>query len=244
MKKDIKKTARLKTACFTVLVFLTAAMLSGILSSCSKPLVIPGVSIGYFIWKDSNGRIRIAWSNTRKNIGFSGIIRTDGDFTVVEKPGFEEDDKISQSAKEISFDAKLSPEDYADEIIITATGYSYIDFNLKIDGKYDLSRINIGKYLNNPLSEEFRLEKNYFENLKNIPWYNNHPFAEFFSKLYANKYLTFIYIYLLGAIIIGLIRITRLSAARKKTLITGILHIILFVLDSGFIMVLWYANGH
>jgi hypothetical protein len=244
MKKDIKKVNRLKLASFIALIFLCAILLSGLLSSCSKPLVIPGASIGYFIWKDSSNKIRIAWSDDRKDRNFSGTIKTDGDFTSVEKAGIETEDKINQSAKEISFNATLSPADYADELIITVSGYSFIDFNLKMDEKYDLSRIHIGKYLNNPLSEEFRIDANYFENLKTIPWYNNHPFAEFFYKLYANKYLTFIYIYLLGAILIGLLRITKLSAARKKVLLTGILYIILFILDAGFIIMLWYANGH
>lgn len=244
MKNDIKKVKSLKLACFTALVFLFAVFFSGFLSSCSKPLVIPGVSIGYFIWKDSGNKIHIVWSGDRKDINFSGIIKTDGDFTALEKADIETEDKINQSPKEISFDATLSPEDYTDELIISDSGYSFIDFNLKIDGKYDLSRIHIGKYLNNPLSGEFRLDANYFENLKTIPWYNNHPFSEFFYKLYANKYLTFIYIYLLGAILIGLARITKLSAVRKKVLVTGILYIILFIADAGFIIILWYANGH
>jgi hypothetical protein len=244
MKKDIKKVNRLKPASFIALIFLCAVLLSGLLSSCSKPLVIPGASIGYFIWKDSESKIHIVWSDARKDANFSGIIKTDGDFTAVEKVGIETEDKIDQSAKEISFNASLSLTDYADELIISDEGYSFIDFNLKMDEKYDLARIHIGKYLNSPLSEEFRIDVNYFENLQKISWYNNHPFAEFFSKLYTNKYLTFIYIYLLGAIIIGLARITKLSALRRKVLLTGILYLVLFIADAGFIVMLWYANGH
>jgi hypothetical protein len=244
MKKEIKKVKSLKTVCFITLVFLCAALLSGFLSSCSKPLVIPGASTGYFIWKDGAGKIHIVWSSDRKDMDFSGIIKTDGDFTVLEKSGIEAEDKINESPKEIIFNASLNPEDYADELIISDEGYSFIDFNLKIEGKYDFSRIHIGKYLNNPLSEEFRIDADYFENLKTVPWYNNHPFIEFFNKLYANKYLTFIYIYLLGAILIGILRITKLSAARKKILTNGILYIILFILDTGFIILLRYTNGH
>src|SRR5665647_1869817 len=219
MKSNIKKISRLKLASSAILVFLFSLFLLGSLSSCSKPLVIPGASIGYFIWKDSGNKIHIAWSGDRKDKKFSGIIKTDGDFSAVEKAGIETEDKISQTPKEISFDGTLSPTDYEDELVITAEKYSFIDFNLKIDGAYDLARIHIGKYLNNPLSEEFRIDVNYFENLKKIPWYNNHPFAEFFYKLYANKYLTFVYIYILGMIIIELLRITKFALVKRKGLL-------------------------
>jgi len=244
MKKEFKKAKNIKPVCFTALVVLFAILFSGLLSSCSKPLVIPGASTGYFIWKDSSSNIHIVWSGDRNDRKFSGVIKTDGDFTAVIKEGIEDEDKIKQSAKEISFDASLNPEDYSDELSISVSGNSYIDFNLKLDDKYDFSRIHIGKYLNNPLSEEFSIDNLYFENLRMVPWYNTHPFIEFFNKLYANKYLTFIYVYLLGAILIGLLRITKLSALRKRVLINGILYFILFILDAGFIILLWYANGH
>ena len=119
MKDNMKKVTRLKLASFTVLIFLCAVFLLGFLSSCSKPLVIPGASIGYFIWKDSGDKIHIVWSGDRKDKNFSGIIKTDGDFSAVEKVGIETEDKISQSPKEISFNATLSPEDYDDELIKT-----------------------------------------------------------------------------------------------------------------------------
>ena len=244
MKKDFKKAKNIKPVCFTVLAVLVAVLFSGLLSSCSKPLVIPGASMGYFIWKDDSSNIHIVWSSDRKERNFSGVIKTDGDFTAVTKEGIEDDDKIIHSAKEISFDASLDPEDYSDGLSISVSKNSFIDFNLKLDDKYDFSRIHIGKYLNNPSSEEFRIDNLYFENLRMVPWYNNHPFIEFFNKLYANKYLTFIYIYLLGAILIGLLRITKLSGLRKKVLINGLLYFILFILDAGFIILLWYANGH
>ena len=227
-----------------VLVLLIAVLFSGFLLSCSKPLVIPGASIGYFIWQDDERNIRIVWSDDRKDLIFSGVIKTDGTFTAVKKENIEPEDKVNQSPEEISFNATLSPEDYSDELVISVSEYSYIDFSLKTNGVSDLSRIHIGKYLNNPLSDEFRLDVNYFESLKTIPWYNNHPFAEYFDKLYINKYLTFIYIYLLGTILIGILRITKLTAVRKRALTIGILYFILFILDAGFIILLWYANGH
>ncbi|MHB1345978.1 MAG: hypothetical protein ACYCXK_00665 [Candidatus Humimicrobiaceae bacterium] len=244
MKSYIKKVKSLKPLWLIVLVLLITILLSGLLSSCSRPLVIPGVSIGYFIWQDDERNIRIAWSDDRKDRSFSGVIKTDGTFTAVKKENIEPEDKVNQSPKEIDFNATLSPEDYSDELVISVSGYSYMDFSLKSDGVYDLSRTHIGKYLNNPSADEFRLDVNYFENLKTIPWYNNHPFVEYFDKLYANRYLAFIYIYLLGTILIGILRITKLSAARKRALTIGILYFILFILDAGFIIFLWYTNGH
>ena len=244
MKENTKKTNRLKLAGSAVLVFLCAVFLMGSLSSCSKPLIVPGASIGFFIWKDSGSNIHIAWSGDRRNKTFSGILKTDGDFNILEKAGIEEQDKINQSQKEISIDATLNAEDYSDELVISAGGYSYIDFNLKIDGTYDLARIHIGKYLNNPMSEEFRIDINYFENLKKIPWYNNHPFAEFFYKLYANKYTTFVYIYILGIIIIELLRITKFAPVKGRGLLLGVSYLVLFLIDAGFFVILWYANGH
>src|SRR5680860_610544 len=110
MKDNIKKINRLKFTACGALVILCAIFLMGSLTSCSKPIVIPGASIGYFIWKDSGNKIHIVWSNDRKDKAFSGTIKTDGNFGSVEKLGFEDNDKLNISAKEISFDATLSPD--------------------------------------------------------------------------------------------------------------------------------------
>ena len=244
MKQAEKKNIKTRLVSLIILLTVLMVLLTGVLTSCSKPLIVPGASIGFFIWKDSSSNIHIVWSGDRKDKTFSGILKTDGDFNILEKAGIEEKDKINQSPKEISIDATLNAEDYSDELVISAGNYSYIDFNLKIDGTYDLARIHIGKYLNNPQSEEFRIDINYFENLKKISWYNNHPFAEFFNKLYANKYTTFVYIYILGIIIIELLRITKFAPVKRKSLLLGVSYLVLFLLDAGFFIMLWYANGH
>jgi len=227
-----------------LLLLILAIPLTGILTSCSKPLVIPGASFGYYIWKDSGGNIRLVWSTDRIDNSFSGIIKTDGNFGNVEKLGFENEDKINISGKEIDFNAKLGGEDYADEIVIPCSNYSFIEFDLKINDQYDVSRINIGKYLNNPKDQVFKIDVNYFENLKKVPWYKNHPFEEFFHKLFVNKYLTFIYIYIIGTAIIELLRITKFVLKKKKRLLIGISYLVLFLIDSGFFIMLWYVNGH
>ena len=246
LKSDFKFKLKLKLKFVVqlILLFLVAVILSGLLSSCSKPLVIPGTSFGYYIWKDSQNKIYLEWSADRKDNNFSGVVKTDGNFNKVEKTGIESEDIIKQTDKEIDFNAKLSENDYSDELVIAVSNYSYLEFDLKINNKYDLSRINIGKYLNNPSTEVFKIDANYFENLKKVPWYKNHPFSEFFHKLYVNKYLTFIYIFLLGAIITGLFRITKFELKKRKALLIRISYLILFLIDTGIIIMLWYVNGH
>ncbi|MCE5330361.1 hypothetical protein LLG07_08545 [bacterium] len=244
MKTQKQLNSKKKNSNFLLLLLISGILLIGLLTSCSKPLIIPGASFGYYIWKDSSNNIRLVWSADRRDNSFSGTVKTDGSFDSVEKLGIENDDKINISKKEIDFNAKLSAQDYADEIVISDSNYSYIEFDLKVNGQYDASRINVGKYLNNPEGQVFKIDVNYFENLREVPWYNNHPYAEFFHKLFANKYLTFVYIYIIGIIIIELLRITKFASKKKKGLLIGISYLIVFLIDSGFFIMLWYANGH
>lgn len=243
MKIKKVQNTRIRLTGFVLLILFSAVLLMGLATSCSKPFFISGVNIGYYIWQDNQGRIHLFWSADRRDNSFTGIIKTDGNFNIVEKSGFEKEDKINESGKEIDFNASLSPDDYADEIIISASNYSFIEFDLKMDGKYDLSRINIGKYLNNPETEIFRISPDYFKNLKQIPWYKNHPFTEFFHKLFANRYLTFIYIFVCGTIIVELLRITKFASKKKKGLLIGISYIVLLFIDVVFFIMLWYTNG-
>lgn len=244
MKRAGQNNLKTRFVSLVILLFVFMVLLTGLLTSCSKPLVIPGVSLGYYIWKDSGNKIHLVWSADRVDNNFNGIIKTDGNFDSIEKSGIENEDNIKLTGKEIDFSASLSAKDYADEIIISVSNYSFIEFDLKMDNKYDLSRINIGKYLNNPASEVFKIDTNYFENLKKVPWYNNHPFVEFFHKLFANKGLTFVYIFVIGTIIIELLRITKFSSKKRRGLFIGISYLILFLTDSGFLIMLWYTNGH
>lgn len=244
MKVQKQSGSKIKNGSLLLAVVIFGVLLTGLLSSCSKPLVIPGASLGYYVWKDSGDNIHLVWSADRQDNVFSGTIRTDGDFENIQKVGMEDDDEIIVSKKEIDFNAKLSAQDYADEIIISGSDYSFIEFDLKINDQYDASRINIGKYLNNPKEQTFRIDASYFENLKKIPWYNSHPFEEFFYKLFANKYITFFYIFIIGAVIIELLRITKFALKKRKRLFYGISYLVLFLIDVGFIVMLWYANGH
>lgn len=241
MKKRIGRGNKLKINIFLVLALTLIIVI--FLTSCSKVFFVPGASLGYFIWQDEDGNIHITWSSDREVKTFTGLITTDGKFSNVTKIGIEESDIINISEKEISFNCKLDESDYSDEIIINDLNYSYIELNLKIDGKTDLARINVGKFLNNPDSDTFKITPDYFEKVKAVPWYKNHPFVEFFKKLYLNRYLNFVYIFVLGAIIIEILRITKFSSSKRRGLKLLASYMILFLLDIGFFIFLLFVNA-
>lgn len=241
MKKSINCRNNLKINIFLVLVLILIMLV--FLTSCSKVFFVPGVSLGYFIWQDEDANIHITWSSDRTVKTFTGLITTDGKFSDVAKIGIEESDIINISEKEISFNCKLDESDYSDEIIINDLNYSYIELNLKIDGKTDLARINVGKFLNNPDSDTFKITPDYFEKVKSVPWYKNHPFVEFFKKLYLNRYLNFVYIFILGTIIIEILRITKFSSSKKRCIKLLMSYIVLFLLDIGFFIFLLFVNA-
>jgi len=54
----------------------------------------------------------------------------------------------------------------------------------------------------------FRIQKDYFKELAERSWYKMHPFSAFFYKLYSNRLFTFIYMFILGTVLIGILRIT------------------------------------
>ncbi len=227
-----------------VLFFISATIIMLLATSCTKAFFLPGVSFGYFIWQDDDGKISISWSSDRKNANFTGFLSTDGVFDNIEKSAFEETDKIIISENTLSFDCFLNEDDFSDGISFACTNYSYIEINLKIDGNTDLNRINIGKFLNSPEEENFRIVPGYFKDLKTVPWFKNHPFVEFFKKLYSNRYLTFLYILLLGVIIIEILRITRFRAVKRKGLSLFVSYMVLLIIDFGFLVFLWYVNGY
>ncbi|MDD3520896.1 MAG: hypothetical protein PHU65_06685, partial [Actinomycetota bacterium] len=199
-----------------LLLFMSAIILMLLATSCTKALFLPGVSLGYFIWEDENGKINISWSSDRKKVNFTGFLSTDGVFDDIEKSAFEEGDEIIISENTLSFDCLLNEEDFTDSISFACRDCSYIELNLKIDGNNDLNRINIGRFLNSPKEENFRITPDYFKDLKTIPWFKKHPSVEFFKKLDSNRYLTFLYILLLGVVLIEILRITKFRAVKRK----------------------------
>ena len=240
--KKIKASRRLASRIVLIIIFMIITMLFA--TSCSKAFFISGVSIGYFIWQDDDKNIHVSWSSDRTESNFTGTFTTDGRFDDIVKSNFEENDKLNISENNLSFDCMLDEEDYNDEISFKCNDYSYIEVNLKIDGQTDLNRINIGKFLNSPDQEVFRIESGYFETIKTMPWFKNHPFVEFFKKAYSVRYFTFIYIFLLGVILIEILRITKFRALKRKGLTLFISYIVLLIIDSGFLVFLWYVNAH
>ncbi len=216
---------------FKIMVVLVAAVvLLGVLSGCQRILFMPGASYGYYIWEDENG-IHVFWSVDRKDTSFSGTIAVDGELAGYELVDWEDADSADIDDGIVSFTANLSREDYSDGIILQITDYEQIELDLMINGGYDLSRVHIGTFLNNPPASPFIIEKGDFDDIGSIPWYEKHPFSGFFFKLFANKYFTFVYLFIIGIVIIEIIRITAFSSRKRKCLYTGISYIALIVIE-------------
>ena len=212
LNRSIKKAGTLIKA---GAVFLVLALILIFISSCAGPVFVSGASFGYYIWEDKEENIHIAWSADRKDNKFDGKVSTDGIILSYELSGFEEDDvfKISAEKKAFDFAATLSADDYSDEIVFYPQDYNYIEFELKINDAYDLSRTNLGRFLNSPSEGKFRIDKEYFEKVDEIPFYKVPPFEGFLRKLEADMRFTMFYLFILGVIAIEIIRITVL---RKK----------------------------
>jgi hypothetical protein len=211
INKSFKRMLAL--AVLAVLVF----MLLVCLCSCTGSFYIAGASYGYFIWEDSSSNIHIVWSADKKDTAFKGKISTDGEFVSYITEDFEESDRfgINSEKNEINFDAGLSAKDYSDKIIISASNYTYIELDLKMNDGYDISRVNVGQFLNNPDGEVFRITPGYFESLKSIPFYKKHPVSGFISKFAKDISFTLFYVFIIGVIIIEIIRITAIRKNKK-----------------------------
>jgi hypothetical protein len=187
-------------------------------AGCSKPLYVPGATLGYYIWEDDRGNIHIVWTADRKDNSFDGRISTDGRITDYELIDLEEDDsvRISGDKTEIDFAAVLSSDDYSDELVLDVDDYEYIEFELKINEAYDLSRTNLGRFLNSPADGVFRITRGYFDELDEEPFYKRPPFSGLFEKLGSDIRFTIFYLFLMGVVAIELIRITVLRKKKKN----------------------------
>lgn len=205
-----------------VFVALAAAVLfaSVALSGCTRLYYMPGVSNGYYVWKDAGAKIHVAWTMERKAAEFSGWVGTDGEITEYQQVSFGQNDKLTLNTEKnrIDFSAPLTDKDLAKEIVFSVTDYSYLEFELKVNNGYDLGRTHVGEYLANPKDAVFKIGKDYFENLKKVPFYKKHPFSGLFYKLSRDILFTLSFVFILGVIIIEIIRIT---AIRKKILAGG-----------------------
>jgi hypothetical protein len=227
IKSKIKKILKFSIIGFVLFIVLITGV------SCQGIFFIPGASYGYYIWQDKDKLIHIAWSDERKQINFSGWIATDGKIIDYKKIDIEDEDKITinNDKNKIEFSDSLSENDYSDEIVLNVTNYSYLEFELKINNSYDLARINIGRFLNNPQNGIFRIDKGYFDNLKKVPFYKRHPWSGFFSKLSGDIGFTLFFISILGIVAIELIRITTLRKKKKNNWYLILFYGVLFAID-------------
>jgi len=198
-------------------------------TGCQGVYFIPGASYGYYIWEEE-GEIYVFWSVDKKDSSFSGKIKTDGRIKDYKSLDWEEDDRSRTGDGQISYDSTLGPDDYSDGIVLKIEDYDYIEFDLMVNGDYDLSRVHVGAFLENPPTSPFRIDGDYFEDLDDKPWYRKHPFSGFFYKLFSNKYFTFPYVFILGVILIEIIRITAFSGKRRKRLYVYVSYVILVLL--------------
>ena len=223
----VRKISGLKIIITSFLAILILLMFAG----CRGIFYIPGASYGYYIWEE-NGSIFVEWSVDRKDSKFDGGISTDGKITEYKlKEWEEENDIIKVEEDRIVFSATLNDKDYSDGFSFDVQDYTYLEFDLKINDGYDLSRINVGGFLENPESNVFRIEKDYFSQLGMKHWYQKHPFSEFFGKLFSNKYFTFVFLFILGIIVIEILRITALAGKRRKIIWLAALYTTLILIE-------------
>jgi hypothetical protein len=202
---------------------------------CTKIVFIPGVSNGYYIWKDKLEKIHIAWSMERNKAIFNGWIATDGKIIDYDKIGFSEDDTISLNSEgnKLEFNAPITENELSQEIIIEVKNYSYLEFELKINDGYDLERTHVGEYLANPKSPVFRISRDYFDELRKIPFYRKPPYSGLFYKLSTDIAFTMIFIFILGVIAIEIIRITVIRRNRKYNWYLILCYGVLILIDFG-----------
>ncbi len=225
MQKDVYKIKKV-----LISVFLSALLLV-ILTGCTGVFYVPGASYGYYIWED-DGSIFVEWSADRKDTKFSGSVLTDGQIAEYSLKDWEENDELVKTAENIiEFSALLNKEDFSDGFSFIPQNYTYIEFDLKINGEYDLSRINVGGFLENPEDNVFRIEKDYFDNLREKHFYEKRPFSEFFYKLYSNKYFTFLYVFIIGVIVIEILRITALANKKRKAIWVTVAYAALILIE-------------
>ena len=222
---------RISFAVKTIILIFLAALILPLFAGCRGIFYIPGASYSYYIWEEDS-KVFVEWSVDRKDSKFDGRISTDGKITEYKLNEWEEEnDVIKVEENKIEFSATLDSEDYSDGLSFIPQDYTYLEFDLKINDGYDLSRTNVGGFLENPESNVFRIEEDYFDQLRMKPWYQKHPFSEFFSKLFSNKYFTFTYLFILGIIIIEILRITVFISRRRKIIGPVISYAVLILVE-------------
>ncbi|MBM3705879.1 MAG: hypothetical protein FJW66_05070, partial [Actinobacteria bacterium] len=209
------KILKITTQTIILAMFVFVLAVSGF--ACTKIVFISGVSSGYYIWEDSAGKIHVAWGMEKNESTFKGSIVTDGKISIDDKTGFNEDDTVSlnNERNRLEFDTKIKEGELSQAIVLDVENYSYLEFELKINGGYDLDRTHVGEYLANPDTPVFKISSSYFDDLKKIPFYRKPPLSGLFYKLSRDFVFTLIFVFVLGALMIEIIRITAMRKNRK-----------------------------
>jgi len=235
--------ARVNSISKIIICAVLAALIILSAGGCRGISYIPGASFGYYIWEEGS-RIFVEWSVDKKDTKFNGSILTDGKVTDSELTGWEEEiDVINIEENRIVFTATLNDDDYSDGFNFNIEGHTYLEFDLKINDGYDLNRINVGGFLENPESNVFRIEKSYFSQLETKHWYQKHPYSEFFYKLFSNKYFTFLYIFILGIVIIEILRVTVISRKKRKIIWLAVSYAVLIAVEVLVYFILKFLVG-
>ena len=234
------KSKILKITAQTIILAMLVCVLAVSGFACTKIVFISGVSSGYYIWKDGAEKIHVAWGMEKAESTFSGSIATDGKISIADNTGFNEDDMVSlnDESNRLQFDTKIMEGELSQAIVFDAESYSYLEFDLKINDGYDLDRTHVGEYLANPQTPVFKISVSYFDDLKKIPFYKKPPLSGLFYKLSRDLAFTLIFIFILGALIIEIIRITAIRKNRKYNRYLFLCYGVLIIIIAGVYLLL------
>jgi hypothetical protein len=140
------------TQSFTIQV--TEAPLPGELDPSGVASYVSGASVGYYLWRESNGtwRLRLNSDGLRRNM--SGTISSSG--SIQAQPfSLESNDTLNVSGGTVTFSCWLSSSH--DGIDFTVAPGSTVTFDLRVSGSYDPSLVFVGSSLSNPAQIPFQL---------------------------------------------------------------------------------------
>lgn len=240
IKKRIESKTKIKNLLLNSLLIFIILMITG----CSRPFYVSGASMGYFLWQSGDGDYHIRWSNdwdrnapNDNRRKFSGIISTDGIIVIRNLYQWEDNsesienaDVIKVEKTRLEFEAYTTNHDFEDGIDFSVDKGSYLEFDLKNNDIYDLGRISLGSFANSPTDSIFRLKRNELLYEAKKPFYRKHPFSTFLYKLSYDRLFTNLYFFVMGVVIVEIIRISFLVKSRNYKRLRYISYGLLFLI--------------
>lgn len=243
---NIKKRMDSKTKIKKLLIISLLLIVILTLTNCSRPFYVPGASMGYFLWQTEDKEYHIRWSNDwvrnapNDNLRkFSGSITTDGIIIIENLYLFEGEeltkdienaDIIKVKPSELEFTAYTTNHDFEDGIDFSIDNETYVEFDLKNNDIYDLGRISLGSFANSPDEEIFIISEDELLYEAKKPFYLKHPFSTFLYKLSYDRLFTNLYFFVMGVIIVEIIRISFLVKSRNYRKLSYISYGLLFLI--------------